>query len=288
MKILRDFLEKITPVNNEDRSEWADIKREIINSTYQIVWDASSGLDIYPILALALGKIPDFLLVRMEDAILLMSDYCPNYLSTLKEVYRNLDNRSVRVLWKSQYGFKVFGTFECNIDGNAEPPINFEVFVDQMISFKLWDDDERNRFKTTYEYHHSVTSHPVPDADWHIVYFLLRLKSDLEDLVFPLVFIGAENLLVFEHIFNKYNIPIEGFFAVRVAGKSGSWDYTHNFSHGKLPHAIAEAPLYIRPRFWGLEKSKWGDKLPQSFVKKGKISGLGYGGCTVFETHWRE
>lgn len=126
-----------------------------------------------------------------------------------------------------------------------------------MIPFKLWNHNERNIFKAKYGCHPSTTNYTVPDPGWHIVYFLLRLRSDLGKLVFRLVFIRAENLLIFEQIFKKYNIPMEAFFALGVAGKSSSWDHTHNFSQGKIPRAIAEAPLYLQPKLRGLEESKW-------------------------------
>lgn len=285
--MIQDLIEKLSPVYEEDTSEWEQIKKEIYGSTYQIFWYASSGLDIYPTVALALGKIPDSILSQMQNAILVMSDYCPNYLSTLKKVYEKLDNGPVNILGKSQYGFEDLVTFQCNIDVNAGYLIDVEAFVDQMIPFRLWDNDERVSFKEAYEYHPSITSHPIPDTDWHIVYFLLRLKSDSGELFFPIVFIGAENLLIFEHLFIKYQIPIEGFFAVRVEGKSGSWDYTHDFNRGKLPRAIEASPINLRPKFWGLEENKWGNAIPKSFKKTCKINGLGFGGCTIFQTNWR-
>jgi len=284
----KNLVEKLIPVNENDRDEWEEIKTEINSSQCQIFWDASSGLDIYPLVATALGKIPNFLSSQVQNAILVMSDYCPNYLSTLKDVYDKLDNGSVRILWKSQYGFEGFGSFTCNIDSSSGYAVNCEASIDQMIPFKLWTDSERDNFKKAYQYHPSTTNHPVPDKEWHLVYFLLRLTSGAGELFFPIVFVAAENLLVFEEIFRKYEIPIEGFFAVRVAGKSGSWDYTHDFNKGKLPVAIQNAPKSLRPKFWGLEKGKWGEALPRSFTDAGKISGLGYGGCTIFKTNWRK
>ena len=132
----------------------------------------------------------------------------------------------------------------------------------------------------------------IPDNDWHLVYFLLRLSLDVGHrsfpIVFPIVFIPAENLLIFEQIFQKYEIPIWFFFAVRVGGESGSWDRTHDFEQGQLPRAIQDAPRDIRPTFWGLDERDWGNALPQSFKKEGTILGLGYGdgGCTIFRTNW--
>ena len=277
-----DLLKKIVPLFDEDYLEYEEIKNDLKNSSYPIIWDASSGLDLYPLIALSTEKITNLLSYHVQNAIWVMSDYQPDYIARLKNIYEKLDNGPVKI-----FGAYHFNGFSYNRDRNEGRPLNGDVFIDQMIPFKLWGNNERNTFPSKYEYHSSMTNHPVPDADWQIVYFLLRFQLASETLIFPIVFIGAENLLIFEKIFKKYNIPIDLFLAVRVAGKSGSWDYTHDFTKGKLPRAIKEAPMDLRPRYWGLEEVKWGNNIPETFKKVLRIKGLGYGGCTIFQTNWR-
>ena len=281
------FFEKPVPIFNDDFSEWKNIKKKATTTQYKIIWYASSGLDLYPVVALANGKMLDSLSLQLENTIFVMSDYHPKYLETFKGLYKKLDNGPVKVLKNNQNRFEGFENISCNIDGYSDISVNGEAFVDQMVPLKLWDKDERTDLKNIYEYNRRMTNHPIPDSDWHIIYFSLMLKSDIGNFNLPIIFIGAENLLIFEKLFRKYQIPIELFFAVRVAGKSGSWDSTHDFKKGKLPYAIQESSINIRPKYWGLEESKWGDNIPQKFKKIGKIDRLGYGGCSFFQTNWR-
>ena len=289
--MIKYLFEKITVVNCADRDRWNKIKTKAINTRYQIFWAASSGLDIYPMVAAkALGKVPDFLSRQLQNAILVMSDYDPDHLNSLKNVYKKLDHGPVRV-WRGPADSKG-SPFYCNVDDRRHFVGNGEAFIDQMIPLKLWGDNERNNFQKTYETRllssiHSV--HPdlaVPDDDWHLVYFLFRLSFNSEQVSFPVVFVAAENLLIFEQIFQKYKIPIEIFFAVRVVGFAFHWDSTHDFKQGMLPSAIQRASPALRPKFWGADQ---GDKrdLPASFREVGTIEGLGNGGCKIFETNWR-
>lgn len=291
--MIKNLLEKITVVNCADRDRWNEIKTEAINTRYQIVWDASSGLDIYPMVAAkALGKVPDFLSKQLQNAILVMSDYDPDHLNSLKNVYQKLDHGPVRV-WRGSADFVEGSPFYCNLDGDYRHFVgNSEAFIDQMIPLNLWGNNERNNFQKTYETRllssiHSVHDDlAVPDDDYHLVYFLFRLSVNSEQVSFPVVFIAAENLLIFEQIFQKYKIPIEIFFAVRVGGFSGNWDSTHDFRQGMLPCAIQKASPALRPRFWGVDQVDKRD-LPKSFRKVGTIEGLGNGGCKIFKTNWR-
>ena len=289
--MIKNLLEKITVVNCADRDRWNEIKTEAINTRYQIVWDASSGLDIYPMAAKALGKVPDFLSRQLQNAILVMSDYGPDHLNSLKKVYQKLDHGPVRV-WRGPDDSEG-SPFYCKLETDYQHFVeNGEAFIDQMIPLKLWGDNERNNFQKTYETRllSSIHSAPhdlaVPDDDWHLVYFLFRLSVNSEQVSFPVVFIAAENLLIFEQIFQKYKIPIEIFFAVRVEGFSSQWASTHDFRQGMLPSAIQQASTALRPRFWGADQVDKRD-LPQCFRKVGTIEGLGYDdGCKIFKTNW--
>ena len=198
---MKNLFEKITVVNCADRDRWNEIKTEDINTRYQIVWDASSGLDIYPMVAAkALGKIPDFLSRQLQNAILVMSDYGPYYLNRLKNVYKKLDHGPVRV-WRGPADSEG-SPFYCDVDIDRRHFVgNGEAFIDQMVPLKLWGDNERNNFQKTYETrlssihsaHHDLA---VPDDDWHLVYFLFRLSFNSEQVSFPVVFVAAEKTLL--------------------------------------------------------------------------------------------
>ena len=61
-----------------------------------------------------------------------------------------------------------------------------------------------------------------------------------------------ENLLCFEQVFRAQQIPIAVFYAKRVGGKSGSWDYTHS-EDGTLMRSILESDVALRPKIWAAD-----------------------------------
>lgn len=283
---MQNFIETIQLVFEEEKDEWEELKPYIYQGNYSIIWYASSALDIFPLVLGAGNKLPGYLIQELENPLFIMTDY-GGCIDTLKKVYNDLDYGSVNVIQgENRCGFKKYHSFDCNIDGRDwHEDFQVQAFIDQMIPFKIWSDNHRNEHKKLYKTH-SYGS-PVAEEDWHLVFLYLRIVVNGDTTEYPVIFIGAENLLVFKEIFEKFEIPFDVFFAVRVAGKSGSWDMTHDFSRGELPQAIQKTTPILRPKFWGLEECKWGDDLPQSFVKKGKIPGLGYGGCTIYQTNWR-
>ena len=199
--MIKNLLEKITAVNYADRDRWNKIKTETINTRYQIVWDAASGLDIYPMVAKALDRVPRS--IQLQNAILVMSDYSSDELNILKNVYKKLNHGPVRlpvrvksVYKKLNHGpvqvlrtsppdvFEQLEKFNCNVDLNYRNFVG-NAFIDQMIPLKLWGDDERDKFKNAYTCYNDW--HPVPDDDWHLVYFLFRFSSNAGEVVFPVV-----------------------------------------------------------------------------------------------------
>ncbi len=272
----------------DDEQEWEVLKREFLSSDHPLVWDASSGLDLFPLLAVAGGRAPGELADALAQAVLLMSDYDSTLLDTLKLAYDQLDFGTVIVLQTTPGGNQVFGRFSCNSGSTLPSSPLAEVSIEQMIPLQVWTASERERFQHHYVTHPGVALHPVPDDDWHLVYIELHVAHENGALTVPVLFMAMDNLLVYREVFLAYGIALEAFFAVRVGGKSGSWDQTHDFARGQLPRAIAEAPAALRPRFWALEESVWCADLPDTFRAIGAIPGMGFGaGSTVYHTGWR-
>jgi len=155
-----------------------------------------------------------------------------------------------------------------------------------MIPLTLWSEAKLEDFKADFA---TLTQSKLVSCEaWHVMFMLLRVKRGKREVDVPAFFVAAENLLVFREIFKEYELPIEIFLAVRVGGKSGLWDWTHDFERGHLPRAIMEEPK-IRPKIWGYDtansRDDWTALPPGERVTR--IQGMGHGkGCTFRRLHW--
>ena len=256
-----------------------EVKAEFEMDNYQIVWDASSALDMYPFYALHMGYFPVKNRSDIENPVVIMSDYGPKHMNSIKEAYDNLDYGSVKLNKDdTYYRFRIYSN---DFDGDNQ----FNIFLDQMIPLKLWDKPQIYEFNSLYHSSQFADS-AIYDREWQVVFMILRTVGRYEEKEYPVFFISTENLLVFRNIFKKYELPIEMFFAARVAGKSDSWDATHNLYSGILPREIQSYKKELRPKYWGADYPKWSHGIPKSFNKLGLIKGYGFN-CTLFYTNWR-
>lgn len=272
MTTFHELLHKLKPCFSTDNKEWQEIINEITpNQQPLISWYASSHLDFEPINIIRHQEIYD-----KNRHILVMSDYSKGVIPILKQAYNKLGETSIRVPFEN-----LFRNSDC-FDFNAHRRSFGEII--QIIPLTLWEEEEQNQLSEKFtNYHSSIANGVICDKEWHLVYLLIEMDNN--DYA-PVLFIGAENLLISKEIFAKYNIAIESFFAVRVGGKSGSWDGTHDFERGHLPRSIANLPCSLRPKYWG------GDQLfslPRSFQEQPQmtIQGFGYESCQFFRTNWR-
>jgi hypothetical protein len=287
---LQDLAAALRPVCADDEAEWSVLVDQAgSGGDGQLVWYASSALDLYPFTAICCGyPLPASVQSRLFNPILVMSDYSTNYLETLREAYAALDDGPVLALEPGRFGQAAgFGRFAHNCGADIYP-LNGRVWIEQMIPLRLWSESERDALTAAYQERYGFVGWGRPcaitDTDWHLVYLLFRFEGEGVERYLPAVFVAAENLLVFREIFERFKIPIEAFLAVRVAGKSGSWDGTHDFQQGELPRAIKNADPALCPVYWGAD-APWS---PLPFRKKEcTIPGLGFGGCTVYKTGWR-
>lgn len=254
-----NFLSKLNTVFAEDKNEWAEVLtnlREIYGNKPRICWYASSGLDFSPIV-----RIHTPFIYHPNHSIMLMSDYDKELIDLMKSAYDTLGQGPISTALKSNYA------------GIGE--------IVQMIPLSLWSVDEIAGFESYNFSLHSIGNY-VSDKQWHVIFLLV----DTQYGEIPVFFIAAENLLILEEIFNKYQIGLETFFAIRVGGKSGSWDATHDFETGKLPNRIKTIPHSLRPKFWGSDNHL---KLPSFFTKieEATVPGMGFeDGCQFFRTNY--
>lgn len=264
------LLSKLTPCFDDDKQEWQEVIHELSYPLPpKVCWYASSNLDFEPIKLIQNHQIYD-----KNHHILMMSDYSKKVIPILKKAYNQLGETPIYIPFDNLYG---------NID-NVKFEKKYRSFgeIIQMIPLTLWTLDEQEILNNSKNYHPSAANGVICDKYWHLVYILIETDNDK---YIPVIFIGAENLLVLNEIIKKYEIAMHSFFAVRVGGKSGSWDATHNFHQGQLPKAIASLPIHLRPKYWG------GDVhlvLPSSFTLQPNMTvpNFGFEGCQFYNTNW--
>jgi hypothetical protein len=94
-----------------------------------------------------------------------------------------------------------------------------------------------------------------------------------------------ENLLFWTEVVEKYGLSVDVFCALRVGGKSGSWDYTHSPTRGALWKSINESSSEMsKPKFWIADdcaelRNRWREIEPHD---RGY-----YGQMHFFRTDWR-
>lgn len=265
------LLSKLTPCFDDDQEEWKEITNELSShqSFPKICWYASSNLDFEPIKYITNHQIYD-----KSQHMLVMSDYAKTVIPILKKVYHQLGETPIHVPFRNLYGNTDNVDFQEKFDSFGE--------IIQIIPLTLWTKDEQKALAND-NYHPCIADGVICDDTWHLVYLLIQTNNNQ---YIPIVFVGAENLLVLNEIIKKYHVAMQSFFAVRVGGKSGSWDATHNFHRGQLPKAIAELPAPLRPKYWG------GDvhlSVPDYFALQPSMTIKGFGfdeGCQFYDTNW--
>ncbi len=228
---MKMILNKLKPIFQEDMDEWKELSSEIsLTEDFNIMWYGGSNFDLQPIMDIEKGETPLEISQRFKkNPLYIMSDYTKGIVNIIKSIYENFD--------KDNFDYKNY--IEFYNYSNTE--------ILQMIPLKFFDDNELKNIREKYtDYHRSVTSSVIPDNEWHFCYILLEKDNETVNIIAGFI----ENLVLWEEIFKKYNIPIDVFCALQMGGKSGSWDKTHSPSEGKLFKAIQNSDPKIRPKYW--------------------------------------
>jgi hypothetical protein len=136
------------------------------------------------------------------------------------------------------------------------------VECDEIIPLKLFEscDSLRSAYPNV---HSSATSSAVPDDEWHAVYLELSLEFKGQRHIQKLLYFHLENLLCLEQVFGAHHIPIDIFYAKKVQGKSGSWEFIHS-ENSKFMEAVQKLPVELRPKIWAadcVDFTKEGEQL---------------------------
>jgi len=227
------LIERLLPVFPSDEGEWQDLKNEINGSIPPLFWYGGAAFDREPVVKVLNNCVPPEVRDSLSPNIFpVLTDYSDSVISALKEIYDKLDEED-----GDQSDFHNRYWFRNQLS---------DVTLLQMIPLTLFNPNELESIRNTYtDFHPCVTSSVIPDDRWHFV-FLLCESGGIE---FPLFYGLIENLVFWKEVVEKYDLDVEAFCALRVGGKSGSWDHTHSPSIGKLFKSIRSSQSK-KPIIW--------------------------------------
>ena len=223
MRVLEQIakLTNTQPLFQKDVSNWLGAQIKSYESSF--FWNGGAGFDFSP-----------YLLTKhhMGRTFYIMSEYGTQHLQNLKHVYSELH------LPKKEK------TFDVNIENNWYSnilPYNMKLAIEMMVPLRFFSPDKVNQIRDDYpNFHSSVTSSSLPDDDWHGCYMSIAVFDYGEQIdQINVLYVHMENLAFYQEIISLLPSGFEVFCATRVAGKSGSWDYTHS-TRGKLFQAITK------------------------------------------------
>lgn len=229
---MSSLLDRLRPVYDEDRQEWRALREELGGGALPpMFWYAGAAFDATPFVDWQAGRFPAAATALLSPRLLpVLSDYSPNVVRALKDLYANFDrvDRLGQCLsWSPWFAFQIE-----------------RLDVEQMIPLRLFDADQYQRLRSDYGQRYRPYHPAIADPDWHAVY----IRAEAEGYEGALVYVLLENLLFWNEIVAPYGLEVEAFCALRVGGKSGSWDRTHS-PNGRLFSAI-RASAAARPRLW--------------------------------------
>ena len=225
--------ETLTPVFEEDKNEWQDIISGSSGTLPPLFWYGGAALDTLPIVALHDGSFPRKVQDRLSRNIFpVLTDYNSKIVAWFKYVYDNFDKEEFRLdIMRNQYWFLSQVS---------------EIEILQMIPLRLFDSKTLQRIRQQYQgFHKSATSSVIPDDTWHFIFVVFEYHGKEYEIIYGLI----ENLTFWKEVVEPFDLVIEAFCALRVGGKSGSWDNTHSPTTGKLFNAIRTSD-HAKPKVW--------------------------------------
>ena len=263
-----NIVQSLRPVYREDDSEWQDLINDTKDRVPSLFWYGGAALDIEPITALFNGLFPkNAQELISKDIFPILTDYDSKILMTMKYIYENFD----------QEDFSYENLPNKNwFNGQLH---KFEIL--QMIPLTLFDSNTVLRIRNEYPNFHSyMTSSVIPDDKWHFIF----IQAEVQGKEYNFLYGFIENLTFWKEVVERFSLNIEAFCALRVGGKSGSWEHTHSPATGKLFNSIRTSKEN-KPKLWIADdclelREIWREINPH---EKGF-----YGVMHFFETTWNE
>lgn len=228
-----NLLESLKPVYSADNQEWQELIDEVDGNIPPLFWYGGAAFDREPVIALFNGSFPEDVQTYLSPNIFpVLTDYDSNIVKAIKDIYKKFDE--VDFTLKTIPGDYWFISQLLGIK------------ILQMIPLTLFDVKTLKQIRQEYQdFHPSITSSVVPDDQWHFVFIKMELDGQERNVVYGLI----ENLTFWKEVVEGYDLDIEAFCALRVGGKSGSWDHTHSPKTGKLFDSIRMSKSK-KPRVW--------------------------------------
>jgi len=229
-----NLLNNLKPVYSEDIQEWKEVIDEAGNTIPHLFWYAGAGFDRKPIEELFSGLFPVAIKNELSKNLFpIFTDYNSEIVDTLKKAYKYLDEDE-------------FATKDLNINSGLGSKLS-DIEILQMIPLSFFTTTEIENIRKNYPdcFHPGVTNSVIPDDKWHFVFLTLAVDGEEMSMIYGLI----ENLTFWKEVVEKFDLNVEVFCALRVGGKSGSWDHTHSPINGKLFNAIATSKSE-KPKVW--------------------------------------
>lgn len=257
------LLNNLTPVHKADSTEWQKITQAIANDATLVnaplFWYGGSAFDTLPLQKLYQRRFPKEAQQLLSPHIFpVFTDYNKELVGAFQTVYNNFESGDFSEL-ENLFWFNLS-----------------KISILQIIPLTLFDEANLNQIRNKYpnNFHSCVTPSVIPDDKWHFVYLHIRIGNQDHQLMYGLI----ENLTFWQEVVKPYQLDVDCFCALRVGGKSGSWDNTHS-PESKLFQAIQQSD--IRPKLWIADnyfdiKKVWQEIAPFD----------GYGEMHFFKTDW--
>jgi hypothetical protein len=233
-----------------------------------LFWYAGAALDSKPFVDLYTRNFPISVRRQLSRSVLpILTDYNTEVLHAFQRIYRDLDKAGFSI---SSVADSLSSVVASRLTGPD---------IQEMIPLTLFKPKELARIRDEYpDFQPSMTTSAVPDDEWHIVY-ISAVWNGVEG---ALLYAFVENPTFWREVVEQYSLTVEAFCALRVAGKSGSWDHTHSPQEGKLFNAVRTSTS-PRPGIWIADDC---EELRQIWKEIEPHNRGNYGEMHYFETRW--
>jgi hypothetical protein len=265
-EMMKSFVEDLQPIFKSDLEEWEEIKARL-KDIPSIFWYGGAGFDLKPVRAFQDASLPSKVKeLTSTNSFAVLTDYNSELAKIFPKIYDRFDEEEFSLKKIGHYAFK-----------NAN-----SVEILQMVPLKLFDSERVKLLRKQYEKNRNphIADFVIPDKKWHFIYFVVEMDGREYDFLYGLI----ENLVFFKEVVQRYDLNIEIFCALRVGGKSGSWESIYNIKSSKLVSEIAFSKTG-RPKVWITDTCYEIEKVWQRLDDEEECR---YGKMSFFKADWEK
>ena len=240
------FLDRLSPIYENEREEWNEVKLELKNEFNNFLWYPSSGLDFRPMVFLN-QKDTELYQTPTID-IFFMSDYSKKVYKQIKKIYKKFID-----------GYLLFK--DCRI----------KIEITQIIPLNYFNKKEKKDINQKYpdNFHSSMTNKVVKNIDFF--YLKIEIESNyFEEEYFHCFFSPMENWTLLNEVFKKNNIKFDYIWGVRDGTRKGGAYRAVNIDN-EIVSTMKNKKYWI---YDYIETDK--DKYNMRIIDTIKVDGYGY------------